>query len=176
MIQRIQSIFLFLAASFNIAFLFLPFWAVMNPDMADGGSKTIDASPMHVEVATSQMSIDNPFSNETFSYSDNTFLLLQMIVVGLVSLLLLVNIFMYGNRGLQIKLGYGAIVLLMAQFLLMIPIRTWIQDMAGVAGASYQSVPQFGLAAPVLALIFTWWAIKRIQKDEKMVQGMDRLR
>lgn len=176
MIQRLQSILLFLAAGLNIVYLFLPFWGILNPDMEDGGSRTIEASPMHVNVSASQMSFDNPFTEETISFTDNTFMLIQLIIVVLVSILLVANIFLYNNRGLQIKIGYGAVVLLMVQFLLMVPIRTWLQDLAGAPGSLYQSMPNYGLAAPLLALLLTWWSIKRIQKDEKLVQGMDRLR
>ncbi|MFN8393950.1 MAG: DUF4293 domain-containing protein [Bacteroidia bacterium] len=179
MIQRIQTILLFLAAALCVAFLFFPTWLVMNPDDGDGGSKTITASPLSVRVESSQMSIDNPFTEETLGLTSNTFLTIQFGLVLVIAGLLLVTIFMYNNRQLQIKMAYGGIVLLMAMFVMLVPIRTWLQDMGGDATASgelYRSLPQWGLAAPLIALLLTWWAIKRIQKDEKMVRGMDRIR
>jgi hypothetical protein len=179
MIQRIQTIFLFLAAALCVAFLFFPTWMVMNPDTGDGGSKTIVTTPMGVLVETSAMSLDNPFTNETLSFTSNTFLLLQFLVTAITVILLLATIFLYQNRPLQIKLAYGGIFLIMVTNLMMIPIRSWVEEMGGdatVAGDMYQSIPQWGLGAPLLALLLTWFAIKRIQRDEKLVKGMDRLR
>lgn len=179
MIQRIQTILLFLASALCVAFLFFPTWMVMNPDTGDGGSKTITASPMQVQVESSEMSLTNAFSSNAISFSGNTFLLIQFILVVGIAGLLLVTIFMFNNRPLQIKLGYGAMFLFMGMFVLLIPIRNWLQEMGGdptAAGELYQSVPQWGLAAPFVAMLLTWWAIKRVQKDEKMVQGMNRIR
>lgn len=179
MIQRLQTILLFLAAVLCVAFLFFPTWLVMNPDDGDGGSKTITASPMGVMVESSQMSIDNPFTTEHISFTGNTFLLIQFVLVILLAGVLLVDIFLYGNRALQIKVAYGAMLLFMAMFVMLIPIRSWLQEMGGdptVSGDMYRSLPQWGLAGPFVAMLLTWWAIKRIQKDEKLVQGMDRIR
>jgi hypothetical protein len=179
MIQRLQTILLFLASALCVAFLFFPTWMVVNPDTGEGGSKTITASPMKVTVESSEMSLTNAFSSNEIAFTDNTFLLIQFIVVLAIALLLLVTIFMFNNRGLQVKMGYGAMFLFMGMFVLLAPIRTWLQEMGGdptIAADMYQSIPQWGLGAPLTAMLLTWWAIKRVQKDEKLVQGMNRLR
>lgn len=179
MIQRIQTVLLFLAAALCVAFLFFPTWLVMNPDTGDGGSKTITATPMSVAVETSAMSLTNPFTNESLSFTASPFLLIQFLLTCVTALLLLGTIFMYNNRPLQAKLAYGGVFLLMVINLMVIPIRNWLQEMGGdptVAGELYQSIPQWGLGAPLLAMLLTWWAVKRIQRDEKLVKGMDRIR
>jgi Domain of unknown function (DUF4293) len=179
MIQRIQTILLFLASAACVAFLFAPTWWVQNNNDEDGSSISISTTPMKALVESSAMSLDNPFTEKTLSFTENTFLLLQFGVTIGAAILLLVTIFLFSNRGLQIKLGYGALFLLMGVNILMIPIRNWIQDMAGqpsMVADMYLSGPKWGLALPLLALLLTWWAVKRIQKDEKLVQGMDRLR
>jgi hypothetical protein len=179
MIQRIQSIFLFVAAGLCVAFLFLPTWMVVNNDVMEGKSYSIHATPMAVSVESSSMSLDNPFTTEALSFTSNTFLTAQFALTIGAALLLLVTIFLFNNRPLQIKMGYVGVILLMGVNVLMVPIRGYLQGLAGdptIQPDMYQSVPQWGLAAPFLALLLTWFAIKRIQKDEKLVQGMDRFR
>ncbi|MBK9449644.1 MAG: DUF4293 domain-containing protein [Bacteroidetes bacterium] len=179
MIQRLQTILLFLASALCVAFLFFPTWMVVNPDNGEGGSKTITAYPMKVVVESSEMSLTNAFSTNALPLTENTFVLIQFIAVIAIAILLLVTIFMFNNRDLQVKMAYGAMFLFMGMFVMLVPIRTWLQEMGGdptIAGELYQSVPQWGLGAPLTAMLLTWWAIKRIQKDEKLVQGMNRLR
>ncbi len=179
MIQRIQTVLLFLASALCVAFLFFPTWLVSNPDMGEGDAIKVVASPMGVSVERSAMSLTNAFTAEKLPFTANTFLLLQFGLTCVTAVLLLVTIFLYNNRALQIKLGYGALLALMLINFLMVPIRTWLQEMGGdpmIAPDMYQSLPQWGLAAPFLALILTWFAVKRIQHDEKLVKGMDRIR
>ena len=179
MIQRIQSVLLFLAAGLCVAFLFFPTWMVSNPDMGDGDAIKVVSTPMGAAVEKSQMSLTEPFKAETLPMTANTFLILQFALTSVAALLLLVTIFLYSNRPLQIKLGYAAVLLLMSVNVLMIPIRNWLQEMGGdptIAGDLYQSLPQWGLGVPLVALLLTWFAIKRIQHDEKLVKGMDRFR
>jgi small-conductance mechanosensitive channel len=179
MIQRLQTILFFLAAVLCVAFLFFPTWSVINPDDGEGGSRTLIAYPMKVRVEISEMNLDHPFSKSTLSVTDNTFLMLQFILVVATVLVLLVTIFLYGKRPLQIKVAYAAVFLLMLMFLTLIPVRSWLEEMGGdpaAAGSLYQSIPQWGLGAPLTAMLLTWWGVKRIQKDEKLVKGMDRLR
>lgn len=178
MIQRIQTVLLFLAAALCVAFLFLPTWLVMNPGLEDGNSKTILATPMGVSVESSEMGL-NAFSSKSMAFSENTFLMLQFGLTCLTAVLLLVTIFLYNNRSLQIKLGYVALLMLMGVNVLMVPIRSWLQEMGGDPGLGaefYQSGPRWGLAATFAALLLVWFAVKRIQHDEKLVKGMDRMR
>ena len=178
MIQRIQTVLLFLAAALCVAFLFLPTWLVSNPGIEDGNSKTILSTPMGVSVESSEMGL-NAFSSKTMGFSENTFLLLQFGLTCLTAALLLLTIFLYSNRPLQVKLGYVSLLMLMGINVLMIPIRNWLQEMGGDPGLGadfYQSVPRWGLAATFVALLLVWFAVKRIQHDEKLVKGMDRMR
>ena len=148
MIQRIQTIFLFLASAACVAFLFFPTWWVQNNNDEDGSSVSISASPMKVAVEKSAMSLDNTFVEHTLSFTANTFLLLQFSLTCFAALLLLVVIFLYKNRPLQIKLAYGAILLLMVVNVLMVPVRNWLQELAGqpsIVSDMYLSGPKWGL-------------------------------
>ncbi len=150
----------------------------MNPGLEDGNSKTILATPMGVSVESSEMGL-NAFSSKAMPFTENTFLILQFGLTCLTAVLLLVTIFLYNNRSLQIKLGYVALLMLMGINVLMVPIRSWLQEMGGDPGLGaefYQSGPRWGLAATFVALLLVWFAVKRIQHDEKLVKGMDRMR
>jgi hypothetical protein len=187
MIQRLQTVLLFLAAALCVASLFLPNWLAMDPGAGDtGDSMTISATGIKIQrdgfVSSETMDFDHPetiFPSGEVSIMDNTMMVVRAVLVVLIALLLLVTIFMYNNRGLQIRMAYGAVFLLMVQFLLLVPIGKWLQEMAYDATkgcAECQSLPQWGLGTLVVAMLLAWWAVKRIQKDEKLVKGMDRLR
>jgi|JI10StandDraft_1071094.scaffolds.fasta_scaffold862928_2 ABC-type spermidine/putrescine transport system permease subunit II len=179
MIQRIQSIYLFLAAACCVAFLFLPTWMVVNPDTGDGGSKSLFSTPMCVVEESSTMSIDNPFSKKEMGLGDNLFLGLQFGLACFAAAVLLGAIFLYGNRRLQGQVVLGGILLLMLVIIMVVPVSSWLEELGGnnsISGDLYQSLPRWGLAAPGLALLMAWMARRRIAKDEKMVRDMDRIR
>ncbi|MEM7036875.1 MAG: DUF4293 family protein [Bacteroidota bacterium] len=176
MIQRLQSLLLLLAAVANFTLLFMPIWMVSNPDQDSGDDIHVVAYPSGVEYNASHMSIDNPFEQKKISYSENIFLTIHFFLTISLSVFLLAIIFLYINRQRQISLTQAGLVFLLVQFLMLIPLRSYLEEMAGTPGADYQSLPQYGLGLPLLALLLTWWASKRIKKDERMVRDMDRIR
>lgn len=143
MIQRIQSIFLFLAAG--------ACFGLFGTDAAD------TAAP----VAASEL-----FADGSFTIFDDPILIGIFTLAGV---LFLADIFLFRNRKLQITLsrvalflvglgvGYGAF--------------SWYNDPAGA-----QATPDFGLAMPILSLVFAVLAVVYIKKDEKLVRSADRLR
>ncbi|NJC26081.1 DUF4293 domain-containing protein [Neolewinella antarctica] len=143
MIQRIQSIFLFLGAVLCFVLFFT--------DVAD--------TPAPMETSSL-------FADAQFTLFDDPILL---VLFGLAGVLLLVNIFLFNNRKLQMTLSLVAILLV-------------------VLGAGYgafrfftdvaagSATPDFGLILPLLAIIFGWLARNNIKKDEKLVRSADRLR
>ena len=158
MIQRIQSLLLLLAAILNAATLFLPLWSY-----GQGESREI----------LSGMGVATTDGAQASSFMDQTFHLILFAGVIAVSLYLLSTIFFYKDRKRQIKLVTFGIVLLM---LLIVGIVLVSMQGPYLLAGEVKSIAQYGFAAPILALILTWIARKRIHADEQLVRSVDRFR
>jgi len=136
MIQRIQTLWLLLASICAIASVKLPF---------DFGS------------------LEVPGPTVTITPYDHFMLLVFVIATGLVAL---INIFLYGNRSLQIKISVVGVLLglvnLMHYFLYMRNFKT--------GGLSLYSI--FSFLVPVFFIL----AIIGMYKDQKLLKSLDRLR
>ncbi len=146
MIQRIQSIFLLLASLSLLALFIIPF-------------------------ATSTTADTSLFADKVFDVFDNPIL---MVVVGLGGVLALVNIFLFKNRPLQMRLDY--LVITLSILLSIIAILLVFRSGGETSGDIGIQENYFGLAMPILAIIFTALANRFIKKDNKLVKSMDRLR
>ena len=136
MIQRIQTLWLLLASICAFASVKLPFYFG---------------------------SLEVPGPTITITPYDHFILLVFVIATGLVAL---INIFMYSNRSLQIKISIVGLLLglvnLMHYFLYMRNFKT--------GGLSLYSVLSF------LVPVFFILAIRNIYKDQKLLKSLDRLR
>lgn len=150
MIQRIQSILLFLAALIA-SLLYFPAFAFVS------------ATP---EVAKAGI-----WSDGRFDTYDNTGLL---ILVGGIAVISLITLFLYGNRVLQIKMTYLIIFLVIGT----LGIVAWIlyQNTNLSDGSKLPITVNPGLFVPVVVAILIVYARRFIRKDEKTVRSMDRLR
>jgi len=146
MIQRLQSIFLLLAAG------------------ACFGLFGSDAADSKVELAGSDL-----FSDASFNVFDSPVLIGAFALAGL---LFLADIFLFNNRPLQIKLA--SVALLIAGLGVGFGIYEYFTDIA--ADTTDAVVPDFGLALPLLIALFGMLARNYIKKDEKLVRSADRLR
>jgi len=146
MIQRIQSLLLFLGAAAVAGLFKLPFGA---------------ASPA---IASS-----NLFSDGVFNIHDHVALIG---IFSLAGLLAFVAIFLFKNRHLQKVLSRVSIIGNVIGIILVIVF--FMQD-ANNMGAATPS-EGMGLGLPILSIIFTLFAIRFINKDDKLVRSMDRLR
>lgn len=140
MIQRIQSIYLLLAAAAAFALLALAFVNV------SGDTESVAA-----------------FSDGDFDVNDNTILMAGAIACGVLAFL---NIFLFNNRKLQIRIGNLVILL-----------NVVLLGLAGfflyqaINGVNIELAPNAGFGMPILAAIFTFLANRRISKDEKLVKS-----
>lgn len=144
MIQRIQTIFLLLAAGAFGGLIPLPF-------------------------ATSAVDTQGIFLDGHYSIFDNVFLQL-LTAAGI--LLVLVSIFMFKKRPLQLKLGY--LVVVIGVLIIAVTILVFTNQAPEIAETDINEGP--GLIMPVLAIIFAVLANYFIRKDERLVKSMDRLR
>lgn len=145
MIQRIQSIFLLLS---GIAFLSL----------------------FKFPFASSSVSIPELLSDMVYDVQDSPIL---MILCGLGGLVSIIAIFLFNNRGLQLKLTYFAtifsILLSLVAFLLVYNEQTSDFNADKIND-------ELGLYLPFISLVFSLLAARFINKDEDTVRSMDRLR
>jgi hypothetical protein len=146
MIQRIQSVFLLLVSGAAFSLFGLSF---------ANSAKVIANSAL--------------FSDQTFNIMDDKVMLGLFCAAGALAF---IAIFLFKNRTLQSRLAQLAILVILGG-------TGWgaykfTQDAAAQASDAVQY--SFGLASPVLAIIFAILAIRFIKKDENLVQSMDRLR
>ncbi|MGF1638483.1 MAG: DUF4293 domain-containing protein [Cyclobacteriaceae bacterium] len=162
MIQRVQTIFMFLVAVAMILMIFFPLWEKVAVDQSEK-MEMYSTSLMHYQVS--------PEGNmELFDTKNIMYIAL---IAGVVALLSLYNIFQYRNRQLQMKIGTLCAFLIMAALAI-----TAIK----ILGAERLFDPEqkgtynLGFFAPALALILNSFAVRFIKKDEKLVKSVDRIR
>lgn len=147
MIQRIQSIFLFLASACSFSLFGLPFANVEE------------------KVANSAL-----FSNDTvYNLSDSTALLGVYVLAGFLAL---AAIFLFKNRKQQTVVARIAAVVNLIGIILAVVL--FMQD--PVMESSVTPDDGLGLYLPILGFVLNLLAIRAIGKDEKLVKSMDRLR
>lgn len=155
MIQRIQSLYLFIIAILTGLMMFLPVAKFM--DVAE------------VLKLTGLGIVDQ--SGETII----TVYGLAVVVIA-ASVLPLVTIFLFKNRMLQFRLCVVEIVLL-AGVLLCEAYYIWHgYDLMREASASGHMTVGFVALLPVLSLIFNFLALRGIKKDIVLVKSLDRIR
>lgn len=143
MIQRIQSIFLLLGAGSCFGLFGLPL--ARTEEAAAAGSL---------------------FTDQLFTAQDHWALLL---VFGLSGLVMLLDIFLFRNRPLQMRLTLFALLLVVIGsgvslfFLFTDP-------------AAERAAIAVGTFLPLLAIVFALLAYRGIKSDEKLVRSADRLR
>jgi len=146
MIQRIQSIFLLLASGSLFSLFGIPF-------------------------ASSNQADSNLFADKVYNIFDNPILMTLAVLGGVIAL---VNIFLFKNRSLQLRLDYLVITL---SLILPILAMFLVFQSGEVAGPEIEiSENYLGLGLPILAIVFAILANRFISKDQKLVKSMDRLR
>ena len=150
MLQRIQTIFLLLAAV-ALALLFIDAF----------NFATITGAP-ETDMILGDGDLD------TYDYP------VLMGLTGLAAVVLLSAIFLFNNRNLQsniVKLGLALVAGLggVAAYYFMATNETAETLSATVA-------PSIGWVSPVIALVLCGLALRGISKDDKLVKSMDRLR
>jgi hypothetical protein len=152
MIQRVQSIWLFLASLTLFMLLLLP----IVTKIFNGTEYWILVSGLYQKATTGTVKIDG--------------FLPLFITTIFIALMPLANIFNFKNRTLQKRVCNVVIILTLG-------LSFWISQAAqkipgGLEGAGYN----FGAFMPILAIIFCFLAMRGIRKDEQLIKSADRLR
>jgi Domain of unknown function (DUF4293) len=172
MIQRIQTIFLLLAALANLPMLFLKLADASSNATMESASIAFYGMRFQTNyVDTNSMKL----VDESLGFNGNGFLMAHAALIVLSSLVLLAAIFLYKNRPLQIKVTYTGLILVMAQMALSFKI---FMDLPKIVESVEGDPHDFGfwIFLPVAVILLAYLAARRINKDEKLVQSMDRIR
>lgn len=165
MIQRIQTIYLLLAAALMATFLFCPIAQFDTPDglysFTSQGVSTVMAEPAETgaEATVTQTSV--------FTATWGVLALGAVIAV-----LSLVAIFLYKNRPNQARVCMiNAFFMVTFYIIIFLSGYTFQKDLA----ATHTSWSAY-LVMPFVALVLDILAYRAINKDEQLVRSMDRIR
>ena len=158
MIQRIQSLFLLLVALLGIVFSFTPIIELIDYE----NFFTMNAYYVFI---TEENSHEIVFKNMGVG-----------VLAGIITLLATYIIFLYKNRGLQLKLS-KLILLLLTLKLVAIFIYSEAATSRITTNEEHLLINyKIGITIPILSLLFTYLAIHFIKKDDELVRSADRLR
>lgn len=154
MIQRIQTVFLFLAVIALVLFNIFPYWqAAAQPE--GEAVKLLSYALQTGEIAQPQLEFG-----------------LYTIVAGLAGIaliLLIIEIFSYKNRITQMRIAIGISFLMSINLVLM---TFFVVDLQ----KEYEGTFGFGIFAFAISMLLNILARRFIQKDENLVRSVDRLR
>ena len=159
MIQRIQTIFLFLVATGMVLFIIFPLWMKFNADT--GELYQIHAYQLnHIDGSGNQSIL-------YFPYAISAGLALISIVVALY------EIFQYKKRLNQIKMGaINSLIMAGALVTAIYLTYTGQSDFIPEIRGKYL----VGIFFPVGSMLFNSLANRFIKKDEELVRSVDRIR
>lgn len=155
MLQRIQSIYL-LFASIVLFGLFL--FALAHNIFVNGKLVNVMVTGVFENVNGQDHQI------ETFTA--------LTVITGIAALIPFVIIFLYKNRKQQIALCYSAILLLIGYSFWM---AQTVKKVVGDIKLEYKNMG-IGLFLTSLSIVLIIFAVKALQRDEKLVKSADRLR
>lgn len=157
MIQRIQSLFLFIVLACCAACYFMPFWNYTGTNPA-----------YEYQVSLFAVTL---VSGSAQNFYVGT---LPIIVILSVSTILsLITLFYYKNRPMQLKLNnYNILMTVIFTGTIFLWIPYMIEEILPDAVRTWQ----YGLLLPLISLVFLILAGNFIKKDEKLVKSADRLR
>ena len=90
---------------------------------------------------------------------------------GAIAILLVITIFLYKKRKLQIKISYVLLFLLLLEYALY-----FVLDSRNIAFSEFFRQIRFTFIFPLVSFILVYLAIRGIRKDEKLIRSLDRLR
>jgi len=155
MLQRIQTVWLFLATVALFSLLLFPYIQILN---YKGSAMAIKASGVYEDMG-GRVVQTQPF----------LLLTITTVILGLMPFLI---IFFYQNRKKQITICYLTILAILGYSFWLVQAAKQAAD-GIVLGANNYGV---GLVLPSLAILFIILAIRGIRSDEKLIKSADRLR
>lgn len=153
MIQRIQTIYLFLTVVLTALLFFMPV-----------ASLTIPNEFTYKFYTTKVIQGGNPDVFIAYNW-------MSMILNILITTLSFILIFLYKKRFLQLRLCIVNIILLLGLLVLM-----WLQVRNMTLELNADRQWEFSLCFPLIGVIFNWLALRGIIKDIALMKSYDRIR
>lgn len=150
MIQRIQTLYLLVVVALGIALIWLPVVQFVTPQ----------------EAAELQIWELNALGGAPLQG-----LWGLLVTTALIPLLALVDIFLYKKRILQARLNIFTVMLCLGYYGVL-AIYIWLAKMS--MGMDWHILPSASI--PLVCLVLTLMATRRILKDEALVRAADRIR
>ncbi len=156
MLQRIQTLYLFIVVIAMSLTLFLPSMKAISPEEIDYALSTlrglypIEEGGFHLNGVTMWLTITN-------------------VVILLIAL---VTIFMYKWRVIQMRFSSFNMVLLIGYYAIFFFTRYVILQQNPMTSSTFS----WPIILPLISAILTYLALRAIAKDEALVRSLDRLR
>ena len=156
MLQRIQSVLLAVVVALGVVFSFIAVLGYSGYEsyFEMGAYKTIN-------IETGELLLKNMGVG---------------VLQGIVILISALVIFLYKNRGLQMKLLKLNILFIALQIVALVFYSDAVKSAINSDTADISVSYKFGAIIPILCLILTYLAIRYIKKDDDLVRSADRLR
>lgn len=165
MIQRIQSIYLALAAILGVSDVFVPAWTFESGQEVE----KVTAWAVSATATAGEAARQDTFWVDSIPHS------VWFVMTVLVPIFIIAIIFLYQDRMRQIRLCQIAMIGVGIEI-----VATMMDVMKGphwlLGGANNAGTPFVGFGLSVLSLMLVWMASKSILKDEKLVRSAERLR
>lgn len=161
MIQRIQTLYLLAVVALGITLFFMPVVQFVSPEEA------VELQVYELSaIGLKQVGIDQPQMTNALQG-----LWGLSLATVLIPLLALVDIFLFKKRILQARLNIFTVMLCLGYYGV-IAIYIWLAKVS--LGVDWHIIPW--ASVPLICLILTLMATRRILKDEALVRAADRIR
>lgn len=156
MIQRIQSLYLFMVALLMVIMLANPLGSFLVGDE---------------EFVLKPFGIFSTGSGELVAGT-----LYMGCVIAMAAVLPFITIFLYRNRLLQIRLCFMELIFLLGAQIFVV--YYLYHATTGIPAAGYDTAIQYSVVdlAPLVSIVLVWLAYKGIVKDEALVRSLNRIR
>jgi len=165
MIQRIQTVFLLLAAILMGIALYFPLLEVVDNDNITVAFHSFGLGEISGDAIPTWKD-----SVSTTTWGSLTFAVLSIIIS-------LIAIFSYKNRKRQSRLTLlNALFIIIYYVAIVAYLRAFVNKLDSDDALIEINITSFIIILPFIALIFDLLAYWRIRKDEKLVKSLDRIR
>ncbi len=161
MIQRVQTLYLFIASASLALMFFFPIYTFTE--------KQSDASVKEVKL-TIQGRFEKDFSTNEFVIAQPNYAKSLMVLV--IGLALFVTIFQFNNRVRQLRITR---IMIIAIFAFIITLLSSAYNTVNADGVT-NIVTGMAVIFPSVSIVFAALAARAIKKDENLVRSADRLR
>ncbi len=157
MLQRIQTVFLLVAAVLGLIYFFIPFATFTE------GSESYVLNFLGLSITTNGKNFQPVNSMVVTAFS------------ALTLILPIVSIFLYKNRSNQVKLANINLAISGGLFAMVL---FYVLGIGNFIETQNEITTAYGVSMviPLIQLVLTYLAINNIKKDEKLIKSLDRLR